>query len=154
MVFDYSLKNATNIATVNNPPFFIEDFFSIYPQFQGVEGLSEEIIEMYIQFADDVVNIKRWGRQWKLGMSLFVAHFCTIYLMTYQDPASSAAAVIASAQTKGLVSSKSVGDVSVSYDFSLAVQDVDRWGQFNLTTFGNQFVSLARLLSKGGMWVR
>ena len=82
-----------------------------------------------------------------------MAHFCTVYLMAYLDSNAEAAAVISSGQSKGLVSSKSVGDVSVSYDFSLAMQNVEGWGQFNLTTFGNQFVSISKLMSKGGMWV-
>ena len=73
--------------------------------------------------------------------------------MSYSDINSPAAAVIAAGQSKGLVSSKSVGDVSVSYDFSLAMQNVENWGQFNLTMFGNQYVSIAKLMSKGPMWV-
>lgn len=148
------VKSESNIARGENPPFNLEDFFRIYPQFQGVEGLSNDIIEMYISFANEVVNIERWGNQWNLGMCLFIAHFCTVYLMSYTQPQGTAASVIAAGQTKGLVSSKSVGDVSVSYDFSLAMNDVTTWGQFNLTTFGNQFVSIAKLMSKGGMYVR
>lgn len=148
------VKGEANIARGENPPFNLDDFFTVYPQFQGVNGLSNEVIEMYISFANEVVNIERWGSQWTLGMCLFVAHFCTVYLMSYTNPQSSAASVIAAGQTKGLVSSKSVGDVSVSYDFSLAMNDVTNWGQFNLTTFGNQFVSLAKLMAKGGMYVR
>jgi hypothetical protein len=145
---------ASNISTSKNPPFELEDFLLMYPQFDGMNELPDDIIEMYIQFANDVVNIKNWGNQWKLGMCLFVAHFCTVYLMSFQPAEASAAAVIASAQTKGLVSSKSVGDVSVSYDFSLAVQNVEEWGQFNLTIFGNQFASLSKLMNMGGMYVR
>lgn len=148
------VKGESNIARGENPPFNLDDFFTFYPQFQGVDGLNNEVIEMYISFANEVVNIERWGKQWTLGMCLFIAHFCTVYLMSYTDPQGSAASVIAAGQTKGLVSSKSVGDVSVSYDFSLAMNDVTNWGQFNLTTFGNQFVSLAKLMSKGGMYVR
>lgn len=147
------ISTAANIKKSENPPFKIEDFFSIYPQFQGLEELPDRIVKMYIDFANEVVNVERWGKQWVLGMCLFVAHFCTVYLMAYLDSNAEAAAVISSGQSKGLVSSKSVGDVSVSYDFSLAMQNVEGWGQFNLTTFGNQFVSISKLMSKGGMWV-
>ena len=151
---DIGLINAaTNLKRNENPPFYLEDFYAVYPQFQGLDELPDMIVQMYIDFANEVVNIARWGKQWKLGMCLFVAHFCSVYLMSFTENNSEAAAVIAAGQSKGLISSKSVGDVSVSYDFSLAMQNVDTWGQFNLTLFGNQFVSIAKLNSKGGMWI-
>lgn len=147
------INTASNLKRNENPPFYLEDFYAIYPQFQGLDELPDMIVQMYIDFANEVVNIARWGKQWKLGMCLFVAHFCSVYLMSFVENNSEAAAVIAAGQSKGLISSKSVGDVSVSYDFSLAMQNVDTWGQFNLTLFGNQFVSIAKLNSKGGMWI-
>ena len=147
------INTASNLKRNENPPFYLEDFYAIYPQFQGLDELPDMIVQMYIDFANEVVNIERWGKQWKLGMCLFVAHFCSVYLMSFVENNSEAAAVIAAGQSKGLISSKSVGDVSVSYDFSLAMQNVDTWGQFNLTLFGNQFVSIAKLNSKGGMWI-
>ena len=147
------INTASNLKRNENPPFYLEDFYAIYPQFQGLDELPDMIVQMYIDFANEVVNIARWGKQWKLGMCLFVAHFCSVYLRSFVENNSEAAAVIAAGQSKGLISSKSVGDVSVSYDFSLAMQNVDTWGQFNLTLFGNQFVSIAKLNSKGGMWI-
>lgn len=147
------INTASNLKRNENPPFYLEDFYAIYPQFQGLDELPDMIVQMYIDFANEVVNIARWGKQWKLGMCLFVAHFCSVYLMSFVENNSEAAAVIAAGQSKGLISSKSVGDVSVSYDFSLAMQNVDTWGQFNLTLFGNQFVFIAKLNSKGGMWI-
>ena len=147
------INTASNLKRHENPPFYLEDFYAIYPQFQGLDELPDMIVQMYIDFANEVVNIARWGKQWRLGMCLFVAHFCSVYLMSFVENNSEAAAVIAAGQSKGLISSKSVGDVSVSYDFSLAMQNVDTWGQFNLTLFGNQFVSIAKLNSKGGMWI-
>lgn len=147
------IGTASNIKRGKNPPFCIDDFFAVYPHFQGLDKLPRRIVEMYIMFANEVVNIDRWGKQWFLGMCLFVAHFCAVYLMSVEEENSSAEQVIAISQTKGLISSKSVGSVSVSYDFSYAVQDIDTWGQFNLTIYGNQYVSLARLMSKGGMYI-
>ena len=67
------ISTATNIKKSENPPFKIEDFFAIYPQFQGLEELPDRIVKMYIDFANEVVNVERWGKQWVLGMCLFVA---------------------------------------------------------------------------------
>ena len=58
------ISTATNIKKSENPPFKIEDFFAIYPQFQGLEELPDRIVKMYIDFANEVVNVERWGKQW------------------------------------------------------------------------------------------
>ena len=110
------INTASNLKRNENPPFYLEDFYAIYPQFQGLDELPDLIVQMYIDFANEVVNIARWGKQWKLGMCLFVAHFCSVYLMSFVENNSEAAAVIAAGQSKGLISSKSVGDVFIDYD--------------------------------------
>lgn len=147
------ISQASNIKYIENPPFTVAEFYDIYPQFQAVEGLNDNIVQMYLDFALDVVNIARWGKQFKLGVCLFTAHFVTLYLMSATPEGADAQEVMNSSQMRGVINSKSVGDVSVSYDFSLAISDIDKWGNFNLTLFGNQFVSIAKLMSKGGMYI-
>ena len=39
------VKGEANIARGENPPFNLDDFFTFYPQFQGVDGLNNEVIE-------------------------------------------------------------------------------------------------------------
>jgi len=147
-------SKASNVKSGINPPFVLSDFYAIYPQFQNLTQLPEVVVEMYAQFAYDCVEFDRWANQWKMGMSLFIAHFCTIYLQSTTNGIASAQQVLAAGQSKGLMTSKGVGDVSVSYDFSSAITGVERWGQFTTTAFGLQFASIAKLLAKGGMWVR
>jgi len=148
---------ASNVSRGGNPCFTICDFLSIYPNFEGVLNdptvFPKEVIDMYIQFAQDCVSIKRWGRQWKFGMCLFLAHFFTIHLQAQFPENATAQEVLAYGQSKGLITSKSVGDVSVSYDFSAAVNGVESWGQFTTTTYGLQFANLAKLLGKAGMYI-
>lgn len=146
--------NAANIKVGTNPPFTPDDFYTIYPQFQGLNELPEGIIEMYIGLANSYINIERWKNSWKIGMCYFVAHFCTLYLQSFSPSNSTAQEVMASAQAKGLVSSKSVGDVSVSYDFSSAVNGLDGWANWTSTTFGINLANLGRLIGKGQIWVR
>jgi len=43
--------------------------------------------------------------------------------------------------------------VSVSYDFNTVAQDFDGWGTYKLTLFGQQFITMAKLVSMGGMVV-
>ena len=150
---------ASNIKTGGNPPFSSSDFLSFFPNFKNaVEGRSTdvnippEVLDMYIQFASDCVNIRVWGNQWKYAMSLFIAHFLTIYIQAQFPENATAQQILAYGQAKGLISSKSVGDVSVSYDFGSAIKGVESWGQFTTTEYGLQFANLAKLVAKGGMY--
>lgn len=153
------IVEASNVKVGGNPSFTLEDFLDFFPNFEDViVGLHDNIpipnavIDMYIQFASDCVNVKVWGKQWKYAMSLFIAHFLVIYIQAQIPDNATAQQVLATAQAKGLISSKSVGDVSVSYDFSSAIKGVESWGQFTTTEYGLQFANLAKLVAKGGMY--
>jgi hypothetical protein len=86
-------------------------------------------------------------------MSYFVAHFCIITMQGRMTPESTEAQVLSAAQAKGLVSSKSAGDVSLSYDFSAMMDDLQGWAQFKLTTYGIQYASLAKIYGRGAIYV-
>ncbi|MDU4960192.1 MAG: DUF4054 domain-containing protein [Sporomusaceae bacterium] len=158
---------ASNLRSGDNPPYTIEDFYALYPAYAPRETPSPDpemppetaylvdpgIVGMYISLAAAVVKESRWRRHWKLAIGLFVAHFLTLYLQSLTDTGSTAAQVVAAGQTRGLVASKAVGDVSVSYDFSTVAQGLDGWAAWNLTTFGQQYATLARMIGKGGMYV-
>lgn len=145
------ITTASNLAYKENPPYALSDFYKMYAMFEG--KVDEEIIQMYIDFAMVSVQESRFGSAWKLAMGYFIAHFCALYLMSYASPESTAAQVISLSQAKGLVSSKSAGDVSVSYDFGTLLADLDGWAQWKLTNYGIQYASLARMIGKGAMLI-
>lgn len=151
------IAGAANIKGGENPPFSAEDFKAIYPQFWDNEGntlVPEAVLEMYIAFADSFVKESRYHDAWKVCMSLVVAHFLVLYLRTMSaDPDSGAVGVIKAAETKGLVASKSVDGVSVSYDFSTALADLDGWADWKTTEFGIQYITIAKNYMRGGMYV-
>lgn len=157
MAINGIIGRASNIRAGNNPPFNAEDFLKIYPQFgkddSGEDIVSLEVLDMYIEFANACIKQSRWQDSWKLGMALFVAHFCTLWVQSFADPKSGAHAVMQAAQTKGLVTSKSVGDLSITYDFSTALSDLDGWAAWKLTTFGVQLASMAKIIGMGGSYV-
>jgi len=158
---------ASNLRTGDNPVYTLNDFYAMYPAYGPREVPPEPpatdptitylvdpaIVEMYIGLADAVVRESRWRKQWKFAMGLFVTHFLTLYLQSMADANSTAAQVVAAGQARGLITSKSVGDVSASYDFSAIAQGLDGWAAWNLTTFGQQYATLARMIGKGGMYV-
>lgn len=60
----------------------------------------------------------------------------------------SGAAIAARGLAGGIQTSKSVGDVSVSYQPLSALED---WGQWNLTIYGQQLATMARVVGAGPM---
>lgn len=142
---------ASNMQSGSNPPFSVGDFYKLHPQFEG--KVDADIVQLYVDFANSCVQEFRFGTAWKIAMGFFIAHFLTIYLMGSATAESTEGQVLAKAQAKGLVTSKSAGDVSIGYDFSSISQDLDGWAQWKLTHFGIQYASLAKLMGKGMIYV-
>lgn len=152
------IAGASNIKGGANPPFTADDFRNIYPQFFNADKtplVPNEVMEMYIQFAHSCVSAARYRDAWKVGISLFIAHFISLYMQSMVDPdVANVQTVMSAARTKGLVASKSVDGVSVSYDFSSALSDLDGWAAWKLTNYGLQFATMAKIYAIGGMYVR
>ena len=148
---------ASNIRTGSNPPFTLDDFIAMYPQFgpdaNGNYVVPQEIVQMYIDLANACILEARWHAYWKVAMGWFIAHFLTLYVQGTADPNSGAAGVLKAGEARGLVTSKSVGDVSVSRDYSTIANGLDGWAGWNLTTYGQQLATIGRLVGKGGMYV-
>lgn len=163
--FNGNIGDASNIKSGSNSPFLLGDFLAMYPQFaqesfvspnqftEGANLIPEEIIQMYIDLADACIKESRWHAYWKVAMGWFVAHFCTLYIQGTADPTGGAAAVLAAGQVKGLNTSESVGDVSVSIDYNLIAQDLNGWAAWKLTIYGQQLATIGKLVGKGGMYV-
>jgi|ERR1044072_325200 hypothetical protein len=137
-----------------NPPYTAEDFFKFYPQFQG--KVNEYVLTQFIAMASACVKQQRWKEHWIMGMANYIAHFATLYLITTGDSSGdcqTASQVIGSATTRGLATSKSVGDVSVSYDFSQTLGDLKGWVAWKSTEYGKQFAYFSNLFNLGGMYI-
>ena len=288
-----------NLARGPNPPYALDDFFSVYPQFFGpatalsscgliigtknitvpsTAGLSmgqfmqgtglapgtvvtsvgsgaitvnnavtatnanatlqiyeaaplpSVVVKMYLNLAYSSLQFVRWQEQWYIAMSLFIAHYCTIFLQTsasavmtslattvhgevpsgtipgstftlsamppgealqaltlnglFQTPGvdytldgqtitmtypvasgalwatwpvevqalspvwGSPGAVAAAGLAGGIQTSKSVGDVSVSYT---VLTSLESWGAWNLTRFGQLLATMAKVIGSGPM---
>lgn len=144
------IADASNLKIEDNPIYTMEDFYSFYPQFQ--DQVPDAVIQSFINLASANINIKRWHKSWEFGMALFIAHFLTLYVKTSgttDNPNNN----LASGNIRGLQTSKSVDGVSVSYDVSSILTELDGWGSYKLTEYGVQLLTMARLLGKGGMYV-
>ncbi|WP_205127114.1 DUF4054 domain-containing protein [Paenibacillus ginsengarvi] len=129
----------------------------MYPQFgpdgNGVYAVPVIVMQMYLDFASTSIKEARWHSYWKVAMCLFIAHFCALHAQSVADPEGGAAAVIAAGQAKGLNTSESVGDVSVSMDYNTITQDLEGWAAWKLTIYGQQLATIGKLVGKGGMYV-
>ena len=88
-------------------------------------------------------------------MCLYVAHFLILWLRTQNGSNATAAQVISTAQGTFNVSSKSVGDASLSYDTSSVNGSLPGWAAWLTTTYGTQLAQLAASLpsAKAGIYV-
>lgn len=145
------IAEAANVKTGTNPPYTLSDFEMAYPQFKGI--VPDAVIQMYIDLANACIIQARWRNAWKIAMGWFVAHFLTLYLQGAAPAGSDAATVASSAQPKGLNTSESVGDVSVSTDYGSVMEDLKGWAAWKLTIYGQQLATMARLYGKGGMYI-
>lgn len=118
----------------------------------GATIIPPAIIQLYINLASASLQKARWLDTWLLGMHLYVAHFCTMYLTSEGNSGSSAASVAQSGLAKGILVSKAAGDVSGSYETILGDMS-EIWGTFALTTYGQQLVTFARTIGMGPMYV-
>lgn len=131
-------------------------FFEDFPQFTTVEkeGLvPEKILKQFIDQANDSVLPSRWGSMWRYAAGLYTAHFSALYLQTYASSSASAAQTVARAQQTGTVKTATMGDTSISYDNSAITTGTEKWGAWNATQYGQQLVTMARLVGMGGMYV-
>ena len=144
------IADASNIKIGENPEYTAEQFYAFYPQFK--DQVPANVVETFINLASANLNIKRWHKSWGFAMALFIAHFLTLYVKTsgtVDEPQTN----LASGNVRGIQTSKSVDGVSVSYDVSSVLTEMDGWGSYKLTEYGIQLLTMARLLGKGNMYV-
>ncbi|WP_297428660.1 DUF4054 domain-containing protein [Clostridium sp.] len=149
------IVSASNLKTGDNPQFTLDDFYAQYKQFgpnsNGEFIVPEVVMQMYLNLANASIKKTRWHSSWELAMGWFMAHFLTLYVQGMSDPDSGAAGVIKAGQAKGLDTSKSVGDVSMSTDYNTIANGIDGWANWMSTSYGVQLATIGKFVGKGGM---
>lgn len=145
------ISDAANIRIGNDDDTYtLEQFYAFYPQFK--DQVPEVVAQTFLNLALCNISKARWNCSWEVAIALFIAHFLTLYTQTCgttENPITDLSAGL----TKGIATSKSVDGVSVSYDLSAVLSDTTSWGAYQLTQYGVQLLTLARLLGKGGVYV-
>lgn len=103
----------------------------------------------YIYIASASLVQERWQELWTFAMALYVAHFATLLAKELTAAAiPNTGQLAAQGLAFGIQVSKSVHDVSVSYQ---PVGGLESWGSWNLTTFGQQLATYAKVIGSGPM---
>ena len=143
---------AANIRTEDDGSVVtLAEFLEMFPQFETVP---QEYTEMILDQANHAILKARWHTLWKMGVCLYVAHFCTLYLKTKPLPGASDVTIARKGDSAGNASSKSVGGVSVSYSAPEGSSDLTGYGAWKETEFGLQLATMARTVGRGMMVVR
>ena len=159
-IFNYVFGNPSNIILSDNPPYTLEDFGLIFPVFLISSGQTVEngkipfaVFNMFLSMANAAIKEERYKSNWKYFMSLFIAHFLVLYLRANEGDPGAESALKGSNPTLGIAQSKSVDGLSISYEIINVANDLEGYGTWNLTTYGQQLVTLTRPYGHGGMWV-
>jgi hypothetical protein len=123
----------------------IPAFRTAFPEFASTVEYPTELITLWAGVAEQMVPCKVWKNMWTVGVSLYVAHEITLEAQSRK--AASVGGV--PGQNGGVASTKTVGSVSVGYDPNTTTEkDAGYW---NLTTYGKQFIRLARIFGAGAI---
>lgn len=158
--FDGVIETAANMPVPGETGGYTETMFlEDFPQFTRAEKEPAEslvpqgILNTFIRNADQSILPGRYFEMWRYAAGLYTAHFCTLYLKTYSAGSVSEAQAAARGQQTGLVSEASMGDTSVKYDNEAITAAMAKWGSWNATQYGQQLVTMARMIGMGGMYV-
>jgi hypothetical protein len=120
-------------------------FRADFPEFSDTTKYPDSAVDLWLSLGEKTLAPDRWCDYLDLGLELFIAH----NLAVAAGNQLTAAVGGAPGQVKGPLTSKSVDKVSAGYDTgAVALQD---GGFFNLTTYGIQYLQLARMVGTGGI---
>lgn len=122
-------------------------FRADFPEFANTTVFPDGQITFWLKWAYIMVRADRWMEALDLGIELFVAHNLVLEALAQKAAAGGGGAGIPGAQG-GVVTSKQVDKVSVSYDANAGL--ILDGGDWNLTTYGTRFLRMARMMGAGG----
>jgi hypothetical protein len=124
-------------------PLTVDEFRLLCPEFKDPVQYPDETIAFWLSICP--IDYETWGPMYNFGQAMFVAHELKKFGAADGQPPGLAAG------GSGIVSSKSVGPVSVSYDTALGSEEDA--GMWNGSWYGRQFIHFARLMGMGPIQV-
>jgi hypothetical protein len=110
--------------------------------FQDRIKYPDATVTLYLTIAANVLPVNRWGDWYAAGLGWMTAHFLLLDAQADEYAAKGQLPGLIA----GVISSKSVGGVSVSYSMDGMETDAGHW---NLTTYGRRWLRTARMVGMG-----
>lgn len=130
-----------------NPEFSKADFAFWMPQYKKYIATPDGDVayENLYEIANNKLFKSIYGTDWKMAMSLCIAHYLTLISNQLQAPAGDTLEGIAGGGAyKGVLSSASVGGFSKSYNLSSTMVEEDESKFWNQTSYGAQLMALLK----------
>jgi len=123
----------------------IEQFRKDFTEFSKVEDYPDSMIKFWSATAELSISKDRAGNLYLTVSELATAHYITL---ARNDSLSASTGASPGAGGGGVVSSKTIGSVSVNYDTAItAIKDGGHWNQ---TKYGRMYLEHMRRLGAGG----
>lgn len=117
----------------------IAAFRAAFPEFTDVLFPDASVI-FWSDLAATQISADVWGTAYTNGLYLLTAHYLTMSKISASGVTSG---------NSGVISQKKVGDVSVSYDATIA--NASGAGLFNRTSYGQQYWTLVQMFGVGAV---
>jgi Protein of unknown function (DUF4054) len=114
-----------------------------FPEFDNATVYPNTFLLFWSTVAAQLIDANRWASLYTQGVELFVAHNVALQ----QAGIATAANGGIPGGANGVLSAKTVGNVSINYDNADVM--LPNAGHWNQTTYGRQYLQLARLLGSG-----
>lgn len=125
--------------------FVAETFRQQFPEFSDPELYSNAVLDFWSGVAGALVNVDRWAQLYDHGVSLVLAH----HLVIADRNRAASEAGGTPGEVKGPLNSRTVDKVTNSWN-SGAVSE-EKAGFWNSTTYGQQYIRMARMIGAGGL---
>lgn len=129
------------------PTFEVGTFRVAFPEFADTVKYPSQMIEFWAALAQAEVSFNLWKTQYLTGIYLYTAHQITIAAQNIKL----ANVGGAPGSTSGITNTKTVGNVTVGYDASTSTEKSA--GFWNQTTYGKNFIRLARIYGAGAIQI-
>lgn len=131
----------------DNPEFTKADFTFWMPQYKAYMNTEDgtTAFENLYPIANDKIFYSIYGTDWKLAMSLCIAHYLTLIANQLGTPAGDTLAGIAGGGNyKGILQTASIGNFSKTYELSATLVEEDEAKFWNQTSFGAELMALLK----------
>ena len=132
-------------ANTCNPDYSINDFTFWRRNFKKYMETEEGVARFnnLYPIADAKILYSVFGTDWKLAMSLCIAHYTYLIATNHQSPSGDTLeSVLGGGATKGVVTSASIGGFSKSISSELTMMSEDEAKFWNQSSYGQQLMAL------------